>query len=511
MLIFEAYKNGKARKGIDLSGAYIFAQDGIAVRADIVAEGSRVNCTKKSPGVAGLAIVWDVGGNGKYLLNTTRLRERKKPYNLNLELARARIMRLYQKREDWGLFDRDAVESCNEEFDHIRRAFVQAMQLDVTVPAEASQLADEALNGAMLFGEKMALLHTKILTSRRLAGGGRGILCGTGVELSADVDTVAGRLRSAMDFITIPTSWRLCEPHEGTTRFDKIDMWMNWASREKMLIHAGPLLSLALDQLPEWIFLWREDFDMLRSLITAHVERVVKRYVRHVRVWNVASGLHCANTFDLNFDQVSELTRTLCRQVKKLAPNSQILIDMPMPWGEYYARNQRTVPPLLFSDMVCQNDMKFDAFGLQIEMGVPEDGHFVRDIMEISARLDEFMPYGKVLHITACQVPSSDKPDPFDAWGGREDVSKAGRWHNRWSPRLQAEWLQAIYRLAVSRGAVESICWRDLADTPGHYLPNGGLLDAQMKPKLAYKELRNFHLAMQRQNTKALRKKGVKK
>jgi hypothetical protein len=39
---------------------------------------------------------------------------------------------------------------------------------------------------------------------------------------------------------------------------------------------------------------------------------------------------------------------------------------------------------------------------------------------------------------------------------------------------------------------VDSICWRDLCDCDGHYLPHGGLCAADIEPKLAYKELRNF-------------------
>ncbi len=507
MLTFEAYSKGKAAGEIDLTGAYVFAQDGIPIRADIVAEDNRINCMKNSPGVCGLAVVWDVGTNGKYLLSTTRLRDRRKSYNLNLELARARMMRLYQKREDWGLFDQEEMEPYNDEFNQIREKFVEAVQVNVTDPAGASILADEALNQAMLFGEKIALLHTELLTKRKLATGSRGILCGTTVQLEDSEKTFSEQLKDAMDFVTIPMPWRLCEPQEGSNRFEAIDTWLNWATREKMIIHAGPILSFEPDQLPAWIHMWKNDFDSLKALITAHVERVVKRYAKHVQVWNVASGLHSVNTFDLNFDQISEITRTTCQLAKKLSPKSQVMIDIPMPWGEYYARNQRTIPPLLFTDMAYQNDMKFDAFGLHIEMGIPEDGHFVRDFMEISARLDEFTSYGKAIHITACQVPSSDQVDPFDAWGGREDVRKAGRWHNRWSPRLQAEWLQAVYRLAVSRGAVESLCWRDLADTPGHNMPNGGLMDAQAQQKLAYKELRNFHLIMQK-NSRAPRENG---
>jgi hypothetical protein len=98
--------------------------------------------------------------------------------------------------------------------------------------------------------------------------------------------------------------------------------------------------------------------------------------------------------------------------------------------------------------------------------------------------------------VTACQVPSSDEANQRDAFAGRLSIPEAGRWHTAWSPRLQAEWLQAFYRMAISKPFVESVCWRDLADLPGHFIPNGGLCTMNLKPKLAYKELRNFRAVL---------------
>jgi hypothetical protein len=167
-----------------------------------------------------------------------------------------------------------------------------------------------------------------------------------------------------------------------------------------------------------------------------------------------------------------------------------------LPWGEYYARNQRTIPPLLYADMAVQSGIKFDGFGLQLCMGVPRDGLYVRDLLQVSSLLDEFMGFGVPLHISATQVPSDVTPDAWDAWGGRAPASEGGRWHHSWNPRLQAEWLQAFCRVALSKPYVETICWRDLADYEGHYLPHGGLCRNDLAPKLAFRELRNFKAAL---------------
>jgi hypothetical protein len=117
---------------------------------------------------------------------------------------------------------------------------------------------------------------------------------------------------------------------------------------------------------------------------------------------------------------------------------------------------------------------------------------YMRDMMQVSNLLDEFVSLGKPVHVTGVQVPSDMTADAWDAWAGQAPVSAGGRWYVGWNQRLQAEWLQAFCRIALSKPVVESICWRDLADYEGHYLPHGGLCRNDMTPKLAFKEFRNF-------------------
>jgi hypothetical protein len=121
---------------------------------------------------------------------------------------------------------------------------------------------------------------------------------------------------------------------------------------------------------------------------------------------------------------------------------------------------------------------------------------FVRDLMQVSSLLDEFVGFGVPLHITGVQAPSDISADAWDAWAGQAPAGAAGHWHIVWNQRLQAEWLQAFCRVAMSKPFVESICWRDLADYEGHYLPHGGLCRNDLTPKLAFKELKNFRAAL---------------
>lgn len=489
---FEVYRDGAPADRVNLVGAYVFGQSSVPVRAELDYNDGQISVTKRIPGASGLTLLWNVGETGTYLLSTTRLPERTRPYNLHVELARGRIMQIAHKQEEWGLFDYKDAKELNEDFKVVRRQFIESLKADD--PAKAAELADKALANAVTLSEKLSLFHADIFLARRRASSlsvGR-----TGFGCTADLFSTDEKYHKIMtdgfDFISVPIPWKHVEPKESQYQYEEVDVWMSWARQARRPVHAGPLLSFDQSDLPEWLYIWEHDYDSLRELIYEHVQRVVKRYAKQVGVWNVVSGIHAQNSFNLSFEQLMELTRMSCLLVKQLAPKSQVMIDLAAPWGEYYAHNQRTIPPLLYADMASQSGIKFDSFGISMQMGVPVEGLYVRDLMQISALLDEFMKFGKNVHVTACEVPSGVTPDKWDRWSGKASVAEAGQWHAPWSQRLQAEWLQAFYRIAISKPYVDTICWRDLADYGNHYLPHGGLCAEDMTAKLAYRELRNF-------------------
>ena len=45
--------------------------------------------------------------------------------------------------------------------------------------------------------------------------------------------------------------------------------------------------------------------------------------------------------------------------VKKIQPNARVLIEIREPFGEYYANNQRSIPPMMYADLndVAQNTL----------------------------------------------------------------------------------------------------------------------------------------------------------
>ena len=73
------------------------------------------------------------------------------------------------------------------------------------------------------------------------------------------------------------------------------------------------------------------------------------------------------------------------------------------------------------AEMVAQAGISFEAFGLEIEMGVPAPGMFDRDLFQISCLLDKFSTLGRPVFVTAVGVPGRATPDPDDTSEGRRD------------------------------------------------------------------------------------------
>ena len=237
--------------------------------------------------------------------------------------------------------------------------------------------------------------------------------------------------------------------------------------------------------IPEWLYIWEHDYETVRDLLYEHIERVFSRYGPQVALWNVLSGLHVNAQFSFTFDQLMDLTRMAVGVVKKIYGPARTMIELTQPWGEYYAGNQRSIPPMLYADMIVQSGIQFDVFGVQLKFGVPRDGCWQRDLFQVSSLLDRFANFGKPVMISALQVPSSP-PENMPGVG-----ASPGVWRRPWSEALQAKWLEAITDVALSKPFVEAVCWQDLVDLPakqlvgGQSMPYGGLTNGDLSPKPA--------------------------
>lgn len=487
MLSFVAYTDGKLADKMNLSGAYVVGTDDVPLRAEISFSDGIIHCKKRASGPAGLALLWKVVGAGTFMLETIRVQEREQPYILQVELARGRLIRISNKLEDWGLLEFDGATEINALITQARESLIKALQTDT--PEEAAAIGDESLSQAIQASEALSMLHSHIFLERRKQTEGfEDQMFGCSIHTDKLAPASQKGIAKGFDFATIPFSWRDIEPTEQSFNWKPLDRWVELLAKHKIPMRGSTLLSFSENNVPDWLYIWEHDFDTIRDLAFEHIRRIVNRYSSHIQTWNVITGIHANNCFTFNFDQLMELTRMSSALTKQLCPNGTAILEMVYPWGEYYARNQRTIPPLLYADMVIQSAVNFDAFGLQMIFGKPQDGMFVRDMFQISCVLDQFSKLSKPLHVTAVQVPSDTTVKKTNNVEGVSTL-EAGTWREPWSEQMQAQWLEAFLGIAMSKPYIESVSWCELADHSDQLIPHGGLLRSDLSPKKAYEKM----------------------
>lgn len=495
MLKFRVFENAEPAKRWPLRNAHLVGADGSAMRATIGFENGTILCEKREQGSAALVLQHAIDGVGELTLPTCLLPEHDEPYILEVELARHRLMLLYVKEEEWSMFDLSAEHPILQCTEQARSLFIEALCAQKTDPVTAAARARESLAMAVKGSEELALYHSQLLMNRRRGGGGSRprFPFGCGVALEQRDDRLRRSLLGHVDFVQLPTSWRDLAPEEGEYRWQLLDDWVEWASRNRLPILAGPLVSFETHNLPDWLFIWEHDFETIRDLIYEHVEQVVGRYRNKVSVWKVASGLHINRHFSFNFDQLMDLTRMTTMRVKKLAPQARALVEVREPFGEYYAANQRSIPPMTYVDLLIQSGMSFDGFSAHLLMGQAQGGQYTRDLMQLSALLDQFAGYGKTLYLTlgAPSEPVTQMMLPGPESGQPPD-DNAGHWRMPWSPMVQGHWLEAMMQIAASKPFVEAAAWCELIDHPHIELPLSGLVSEAFEPKPAFRKLAAF-------------------
>ena len=477
---FQVFQNGKAVDDFRLSAAYMFGADAIPLcGADKIRfKNGVIECKKRNYESAGLALLWSVDGFGRVLLPTTRLPERKRPYNLNVELARAKLMQITLKREDWAIF-----EQAGDFADLLHQAkglFVEALR-NVTDGAQASIYADESLKKAMVFSEKLAAKHAQTVLDARCKNktlGRHSLGCCIDPEMMEN-EKYLKHLFEMFGFVTIPVNWAKIEPEKGVYDFSVIDGCINRLASRRLAVSAGPLLSFSKEFLPAWLLESKQGFEKVRETAYEFVWQIVSRYASHVHMWRVISGMNAQNCFGFNFEQIIEMTRAACLAARSADPNSRKLVEILLPWGEYHAYNKDTVPPLVYTDMLIQSGIGFDAFGLKLAFGKDRPGMHIRDLMQISSMLDCYAPVPKPLHITGVAVPDECGSD-------EQDRRLAGFWRRQWDQLLQGEWIEQFYKIALGKPFINSISYSNLADADDIEIPQSGLLDRDFEPKKAF-------------------------
>ncbi len=279
------------------------------------------------------------------------------------------------------------------------------------------------------------------------------------------------------NFATVPFYWAGTEPNEGELRYAEParDIWRRpppgrfvpWAAQHGLTLKGHPLLWHAHN--PPWL---PKDADALRELYRKRFREIATRFAEHVPIWDVVNeSLVCPQTYQL-FTPDRDYVRWAFAEVAPLFPERTTLMINEVTGASFEPMASR------YADQIKglrAQGATIRGIGFQYHYFRREalDRHLASANCNPGKMLDVYERFGEFdlpLYVTEITIPSA----------GEGGVA------------LQAEVVRGHYRLWFSAPRMAGITWWNLGDgtaVQGENEAQGGLMDAELKPKAAYRAL----------------------
>jgi len=421
-----------------------------------------------------VSVPWQIGDLGKFTLTTATLRERPRPYQLEVELARGLIQRIRIRLHLWQTLGLVSPVKLLDRLQAATREFSLAATTQQE-PAESATAALRAITHAFSVAEDLVADYAQQAIAARQQQAPLSTLLG--VSLGAEIPDAKTRrqLVDACNVIQLPISWRALEAREGRRDWKQTDQQLAWCQKAGLKIAAGPLLQLDDLGIPDWLYLWEGDFDSLARLMIDHVRAVVTKYAGRVHLWHVASSVNTCKLLSLEEEQRLFLVAEALDVVRQIDSRTPTVVSFDQPWAEYLAHQEEDLAPLHYADALVRADLGVSGFGLNISAGFRPHGCSHRPSFEVGRLLDQWSVWGLPLMVSL-STASSAIEDPLAKQGIDVEFKNA-------SPDSQRDWAASVLPVLLARPSVQVVLWEQLTDRVAHRFPNAGLFDTYGRPK----------------------------
>jgi endo-1,4-beta-xylanase len=306
----------------------------------------------------------------------------------------------------------------------------------------------------------------------------------------------AEQFEAVFNFATLPFYRGHVERLKGQPDYSQPETILEWLGRTRIISKGHPLIFLVPNATPDW--LQNLSFHETRTLCLQNVDEAVLKFRDRIHVWDVINEAHVQpdnypapnRPFMNGFttEENVDLTVAALKAAHEADPTCLRVVNSTGTWCDYYmSRKPQPWQQSVYDYLQMMKDAgaAYEAVGLQYY-------HSGRDLLEFERNLESFKDFGKPIHITELGIASSsDTAKDSEWWGGGIGGARMVWRGERFTEENQAQWVEALYKIAFSKPYVNAITWWDFMD-PG-FLPNGGYLRADLTPKPPYERL----LAMQ--------------
>lgn len=423
---------------------------------------------------------WPVEGHGEPILSTGSLAERPEPYSLPLELARGTIFQVRDQLAEWELIGLAVPKVAKDKLMMAVKRFSYAAVV-ASDPAESARNADEAIRDALDAGNLLAAAYTEqsFVARRRNAVPSIKLL---GAELGGDLldNYTARQFILSFNAAQVPICWRDTESTEGQFFWSINDRQIEWCRKHGLKVVAGPLLLLDHRDLPDWLYLFEEDFDTILEFASALVRATVQRYRGRVDYW-ICAGRVNSDVLSLTEQERLQLTARTVEIVRELDPATPALVSFDQPWAEYMRNRHEDFPPLHFADTLIRADIGLSGLMLEMNVGYTPGGTMSRHILEYGRHLDSWSVLGLPLWLSL-SAPSAYHDDPLA-------VRKVPLQPTNCTPASQQSLAARLIPFAMARPLIRGVLWNQLQDAHPHDFPHAGLFDDRRQAKLALRTM----------------------
>jgi hypothetical protein len=437
-----------------------------------------------------VTVPWHVEGHGVLALSTGTLVERWEPYHLPLELARGTINVLRSQLFDW---EAGGVTVPDDVFRLLKDSQAKFSEAVVDPQADEGRAAQESLRLALDAGQLLAASYTDqaIASRRRATGRLPSLLCG---ELGRpDMDDATARLfLAAFNVAWVPIYWRDVEAVEGEFDWSDCDRRLEWCRAQGIRTCLGPLVQLDARGLPDWVYLWDDDFESMLSAAGQFVEAAVNRYRGKVDLWHCAAKANTPQALSFSDEERLRLVAWVVCRVKQLDPERPHVVAIDQPWGEFLGHKSSDLAPLHFADALVRARIDLRAIMLDMNFACCAGGTLPRSELELSRHLDIWSGFGLPL-LVGISLPSGDGADPK---ARHNEIADSATQSATWTRAVQQSWAARYVPLLLAKPGIHGVFWNQFEDSLPHEFPHAGLVTPQGHPKPALRTLAALRAAL---------------
>jgi hypothetical protein len=170
------------------------------------------------------------------------------------------------------------------------------------------------------------------------------------------------------------------------------------------------LFCLERNELPDWLYLWDDDFETVQAYVNNYMRAVVAQFHGQAHVWYATAGTNLQQSLSLSEEERLRLTISAIESLRHQDRQTPVLVGIAQPWGEYLSRASLDLSPWQFADVIVRAELNVSGFVLELDLNTTARHTLPRDLLEFHRMLDQWATFNLPL-IIRLSAPTTIQAD----------------------------------------------------------------------------------------------------